>query len=61
MGRIELPPGGGTERSRLWALAPDFEPAVRAITHAAYEAGTLPARLRELARFRIAVVNACPI
>jgi alkylhydroperoxidase family enzyme len=61
MARIPLPDGDGTERSRLWQLAPAFVAPVAALNHAAYEGSTLPARLRELVRFRVAVRNGCPV
>ena len=61
MARIEIPDGDGTERSRLWQLAPAFAGPVAALNHAAYVDSALPERLRELVRFRVAVRNGCPV
>lgn len=60
MARIELPEGSETEQQRVWKLAPELHKAAGAFTHAMY-AGALTTRERELARMRIAEINACPI
>lgn len=60
MARIELPAGNDTEQSRMWQLAPSLYQAAGNFTRAMY-AGDLSTRERELARMRIAQINACPI
>lgn len=60
MARIDLPEGTGTEQTRVWQLAPDLYRAAGSFTKTMY-AGALTTRERELARMRIALINACPI
>ena len=60
MAQIELPEGDGTEQTRMWQLAPDLYKAAANFTKVMY-AGSLSVRERELARMRIAEINACPI
>jgi hypothetical protein len=59
--RIGIPEGPGTERSRLWDLAPGFRDAVARLNRVVYEESTLPLRERELVRLLVARVNRCPI
>ena len=61
MARIGIPDGEGTERSRVWDLAPGFRDAVARLNRVVYEESTLPLRERELVRLLIARINACPI
>lgn len=60
MARIELPEGNETEQQRMWQLVPDLYKAAGGFTHTMY-AGALSTREREVARMRIAEINACPI
>ena len=60
MARIELPEGTETEQTRMWQLAPSLYAAAGNFTKTMY-AGALSTRERELARKRIAQINACPI
>jgi alkylhydroperoxidase family enzyme len=60
MARIELPEGNETEQQRMWQLVPDLYKAAGNFTRTMYE-GSLSTRERELARMRIAEINACPI
>jgi hypothetical protein len=61
--RISIPDDGtgGTERSRVWQLAPAFVDPVGRLNRAVYEESRLPLRERELVRLLIARVNRCPI
>jgi hypothetical protein len=60
MARIELPPGDGTERQRMWTLRPELGAAADLLSQAVYGRSTLPLRLFELVRYQIAVINDCP-
>lgn len=60
MAKIVLPAGNETEQTRMWQLAPDLYKAAGNFTKTMY-AGQLSVRERELARMRIAQINACPI
>jgi alkylhydroperoxidase family enzyme len=61
MARIDIPDGDGLEAGRLWALAPVMGQAVHGMSAAVYETSSLPVREREVARMRIAQLNACEI
>jgi alkylhydroperoxidase family enzyme len=61
MAYIDVPAGNELERLRLWELAPHFADGVDAMRKATYEMSSLPARVREVARMRIAQINECPI
>lgn len=61
MAYIEVPDGNELERLRLWELAPHFGAGVDAMRKATYEMSSLSARVREVARMRIAQINECPI
>ncbi|MFK7918576.1 MAG: hypothetical protein AB8G14_10890 [Ilumatobacter sp.] len=60
MARIELPEGTDTEQTRMWQLAPDLYKAAGSFSRTMY-ASQLSTRERELARMRIARINACDI
>lgn len=60
MAKIELPEGTDTEQTRMWQLAPELYRAAGNFTKVMYD-GSLSVRERELARMRIAQINACPI
>jgi alkylhydroperoxidase family enzyme len=59
--RIPVPDGDGTERSRVWSLAPAFADPVARLNRAVYEESRLPLRERELVRLVVARINRCPI
>jgi len=61
MAHIDVPPGEGLERLRLWEMVPHFGLGIDTMRKATYEASSLPARVREVARMRIAQINECPI
>ncbi len=61
MARIEVPDGPGPERERLLMQHPDVALGMHAFSQAVYEKTTLPARVREVARLRVAVANGCPV
>ncbi len=61
MARIELPQGHEPERTRMWQLAPPLAQAVGAYSKTMFDTGSLSVREQELARMRIAQINACPI
>ena len=60
MARVEIPPGDGSERRRVWSLRPEMGDALDALNRAVYEQSILPVRERELARMRVVLVNGCP-
>ena len=49
------------ERRRMWALSPAMGLGVSALGKAVYEDSGLDLRVREVARMRIANINACDI
>ena len=62
MARIDIPAGEAVERHRLWAMAPSINEGVDAFRQAVYTAETmLSIREQEVARMRIAQINACDI
>ena len=61
MARIDIPEGDGLEASRIWELAPTMGAAVHRMSAAVYETSSLPVREREVARMRIAQLNACEV
>lgn len=61
MTRIRIPDGPGSERERIFALRPKHGEALEALRVAVYDHCTLPHRVAELARFRVAVANDCPV
>jgi hypothetical protein len=61
MARIPIPDGEDMERRRMWALSPSMGMGVHALGKAVYEESSLDLRVREVARMRIANINACDI
>jgi AhpD family alkylhydroperoxidase len=61
MARIDVPAGSGLERERLLMMQPQVAIGMGAYATAIYEQTSLPARLREVARLRIAAANGCPV
>jgi alkylhydroperoxidase family enzyme len=61
MARVEVPAGDGREASRIWQLAPLMGIGMAAMGKAMYEDSSLPVRLREVARMRIAQLNECSV
>jgi alkylhydroperoxidase family enzyme len=61
MARIELPPGNLDEAYRLFTLAPKISRPAAAFSEAIYNESTMPMRLRELIRMRIANINQCHV
>ena len=61
MARIDVPDGEGRESSRIWALAPHMGAGLHAMSEAVYAQSSLPIREREVARMRIAQLNACDV
>ncbi len=61
MARVDLPPGDGDELLRLYALSPTMGAAAGNFSSAVYTDTSLPTRVREAARIRIADVNRCMV
>ena len=61
MARIDVPHGSGLERERLLMMQLDVAMGMGAYAAAIYEKTSLPARVREVARLRIAAANGCPV
>jgi hypothetical protein len=61
MARIAIPEGDGEETARMWALRPNMARGPLEFSLAVYGNSTLPVRLREFARIRIAQINDCPV
>lgn len=61
MARIDVPDGPGLERERLLAMQLDVAIGMGAYADAVYTKTSLPPRVREVARFRIARANGCPV
>ncbi len=61
MARVDLPEGSDLEIRRVWGISPDFGEGVRRFSQAVYRDSELDVRVREVARMRIAQINACPI
>lgn len=61
MARIDIPDGDGGEEARVWGLRPEMAPGVGTMIDTAYHKSNLPAREREAARMRIALLNGCQI
>ena len=58
---IDIPGGDGDPEVRVWALRPEMGIGAGALSHAIYDQSIVPARERELARMRIALINGCAI
>lgn len=61
MARINVPPGEFEEPYRLYMMAPEIGALAIAFTEGVMSKSTLPVRLRELLRMRIAEINQCPV
>jgi alkylhydroperoxidase family enzyme len=61
MAKVDLPEGDGDELVRLYALSPKLGAAAGRFSAAIYTDSSLPTRVREAARIRIADVNRCPV
>ncbi|MCK7470627.1 MAG: carboxymuconolactone decarboxylase family protein [Desulfomicrobium escambiense] len=60
MARVDLPDGNDDELIRLYGLSPAMGAAAGNFS-AVYGDSSLPTRVREVARIRIASVNQCPV
>ena len=61
MARVDLPAGDDDELLRLYALSPRMGAAAGNFSAAVYSDSSLPTRVREAARIRIAELNDCPV
>jgi AhpD family alkylhydroperoxidase len=61
LARIDIPDGEGGEEARVWSLRPEMATGVGKMIDTAYHKSNLPAREREAARMRIALLNGCQI
>jgi alkylhydroperoxidase family enzyme len=61
MARVDLPDGDDDELLRLYGLSPAMGAAAGNFTAAVYGDTSLPTRVREAARIRIAELNQCPV
>lgn len=59
MARIDIPEGPGGDGAMVWTLRPEMAGMVGKMITTAYQASKLPAAEREVARMRIAQLNAC--
>lgn len=59
MVRIDVPEGDGGPAVAVWSMRPEMAPAVGKLIDAVYHKSILPTRERELARMRVAQLNAC--
>jgi AhpD family alkylhydroperoxidase len=59
MPRIEIPEGPGGDNAMVWTLRPEMAGMVDRMITTAYQRSKLPAAEREVARMRIAQLNAC--
>jgi AhpD family alkylhydroperoxidase len=57
--RIDVPDGPGGEAAMIWSLRPELGGMVQRMVQGAYEQSVIPGEERELARMRIAEINAC--
>jgi alkylhydroperoxidase family enzyme len=57
--RIDIPAGPGGDPAMVWTLRPEMAGMVERMIHTAYQRSSLPAEEREVARMRIAQLNAC--
>ncbi len=57
--RIDVPDGPGGDAAMVWTLRPQMAGMVDRMITTAYERSELPAAEREMARMRIAQLNAC--
>jgi AhpD family alkylhydroperoxidase len=61
MARIDVPAGDTPEIYRVWELSPELGKSVAKLSDAVYNKSNLPARVREVARMRIAQLNGCSV
>src|SRR5947199_5873304 len=59
MARIDIPDGPGGDAAMVWSLRPEMAGMVDRMITTAYQRSALPASEREVARIRIAQLNAC--
>jgi AhpD family alkylhydroperoxidase len=59
MARIEIPDGPGGDAAMVWTLRPEMAGMVDRMITTAYQRSALPPSEREVARIRIAELNAC--
>ena len=59
MPRIDVPAGAGDEAVRVWKLRPEMGAMVDTMVRTVYGSSILPAAEREVARMKIAQLNAC--
>src|SRR5262249_62243552 len=57
--RIDVPEGPGGDAAMVWSLRPEMAGMVQKMISTAYRSSKLPASEREVARMRIAQLNAC--
>jgi AhpD family alkylhydroperoxidase len=57
--RIDVPDGRGGEAAMVWTLRPEMGTMVEQMIKGVYQRSVLPAAEREVARMRIAQLNAC--
>ena len=59
MARIDVPEGPGGDAAMVWSLRPEMGGMVEKMVSTVYGKSVLPAAEREVARMRIAQLNAC--
>ena len=59
MPRIDVPEGPGGDAAMVWSLRPEMAGMVEHMISTAYQRSILPAAEREVARMRVAQLNAC--
>jgi AhpD family alkylhydroperoxidase len=59
MARIDVPDGPGGDPAMVWTLRPEMAGMVDRMVSTVYQRSLLPAAEREVARMRIAQLNAC--
>jgi alkylhydroperoxidase family enzyme len=61
MARISIPEGDGGELVQVWGLSPELGAAVGKLSAVVYGDRLVSARVREVARMRIAQINGCNV
>jgi AhpD family alkylhydroperoxidase len=59
MARIDVPEGPGGDAAMVWSLRPEMGGMVQKMVATVYSKSVLPAAEREVARMRVAQLNAC--
>ena len=59
MARIDIPDGPGGDPAMVWSLRPEMAGMVDRMITTVYQRSVLPAAEREVARMRVAQLNAC--